>query len=130
MRALAAYCRLLRFPLLVFLVGCSKAPQPPEGLQPVSGVVRDAEGKPFAGGMIEFRQVDDSNVRSTSGVDGDGKFKLQFADANARFDGAKPGTYEVTVYAAGTMESFVAPQPVLIAPDQNTLEVSVQKAPM
>jgi hypothetical protein len=129
MRELAASLRILCYPLLVLLIGCSKGPQTPEGLQPVSGIVRDAAGKPFAGGMIEFRRVDDSRVRSTSGVDAEGKFKLQFADANARFDGAKPGTYEVTVYAAGTMESFPSPQKVTIVPNQNTVEVSVEKAP-
>lgn len=130
MRALRGSRRVLSHPLLLLLIGCSQAPQAPEGLQPVSGVVRDSAGKPFSGGMIEFRQVDDSNVRSTSGVDAEGKFKLQFADANARFDGAKPGTYEVTAYAAGTMESFISPQTVTIPPGQNTLEVTVQKAPM
>jgi hypothetical protein len=113
--------------LLILVLGCSKAPQAPEWLQPVSGVVRDAQGKPFAGGMIEFRQIGDSNVRATSGVDGEGKFSLQFADVNARFDGAKPGIYEVTVYASGTMESYVTAEPVTIAPAQNSLDLSVRK---
>jgi hypothetical protein len=82
--------------------------------------------------MIEFRMTTDRKIRATAGVDKEGRFSLQFADANARFPGTLPGEYEVAVYPSGsaTMEPLLAAKPVTIDPEgSENLEITVNDAP-
>ncbi len=134
MRAGGSACRLVAVFSALLIVpasGCGKSPAPPSGLQPVSGIVRTADGKPLTtGGMIEFRMATERGSRATAAIDKEGRFSLDTADANSRFPGARPGVYKVTVYRSGS-ENFKplnAANPVTIAPrQQESLEIVVSK---
>lgn len=80
--------------LLVFVTGCG-SDHPPTF--PVTGRVEFPDGKPLAGGSIEFETKLESKLITARGtVASDGRFTLGTYQAE---DGALPGTHRVAVFA-------------------------------
>jgi hypothetical protein len=81
--------------------GCQPAaPAVPDPVtHAVSGSVVGKDGRPVAGGAIQFRQVEDSNQTSLGEIKPDGAFSLRTVLADGRkLDGAVAGTYQVTIF--------------------------------
>ncbi len=99
---------LVRAAILLTLLGgygCAGANQPVK-TYPVRGKVALADGKPFPGGLIEFR----STTHPTATIKGeiasaDGSFSLStllvVGNRNETFSGAPPGDYRVTIIPLG-----------------------------
>jgi hypothetical protein len=84
-----------------FSAGCGQAaPAVPDPVtHAVSGVVLGKDGRPIAGGAIQFRQVGDTNQTSLGDIKPDGAFTLRTVLADGRkLPGAVAGTYEVTIF--------------------------------
>ena len=65
---------------------------------PVSGKVTYKDGKPVAGGVINFQPVSGDTQTSTAAeIQSDGSFTLFTNSDKERVEGAPPGEYQVTV---------------------------------
>lgn len=120
---------------LVAVTGCSKPKLDRLQVFPVSGKVT-VSGKAPPGAMIVLHPQDASvpdTVRPSAQVEPDGSFKLTTYD---QFDGAPPGTYDVTVqwFKAVKQGGDVLPGPNLLPqqygdPKTSKLKVEVASAP-
>lgn len=65
----------------------------------VSGVVLAKDGRPVAGGAVQFHGVDDPNLASIGEISPDGKFTLRtnLADGT-KLSGAVAGNYRATIF--------------------------------
>lgn len=92
---------LASFGSLLFLSGCGSSP--PSAPDPVTygvtGKVLQKDGRPVAGGAIQFRGVDDPGLASLGTIEPDGVFKLRTNLADGRqLPGAVAGDYQVTIF--------------------------------
>ena len=81
-------CFAMAFVLAAVTVGCS----PKETLNPVAGKVL-YQGQPLAGALVSFHPEDGKSSPATGYTKEDGTFKAVTGDV----DGAKPGTYKITI---------------------------------
>jgi len=77
---------------LIFTAGCGSG----ERLEPVSGFVRFADGRPVAGGVVEFKPVAATGRPARGAIGPDGRFELKSGSA----PGARAGRYQVAVVQA------------------------------
>ena len=109
------------------VAGCSETPPPPD-LHPVSGVVVGLNGEAVtSGGTIEFCSPTDPDFRAVAGFDKSGRFELSSRDGNEKHLGARPGSYQVTVFPSGAkyIEPIELPKAVIIAPQDNELTIKI-----
>jgi hypothetical protein len=102
------------------VAGCSARPQGEQlTTHAVSGVVLAKDGKPVAGGAIQFHGVDDPNLASIGEISSEGKFTLRtnLADGT-KVEGAVAGNYRVTVFPPAD-----APQTAAVHSPQATYRV-------
>jgi hypothetical protein len=98
----------------------------------VSGVVQAKDGKPFAGGAIQFQNVDDPNLASLGEIASDGKFTLRtnLADGT-KVAGAVAGNYRVTVFppadAPQTAAIHSPPQTYRVEAGANQLTIQLDQ---
>src|SRR5688572_20071961 len=85
----------------------------------VSGVVVAKDGRPIAGGAIQFHGVEDPSLASIGEISPDGKFVLRtnLADGT-KLPGAVAGNYRVTVFPPAD-----APQTAAVHSPQTTYRV-------
>ena len=106
--------------LAVAALGCSSQPEGEDlTTHPVSGVVLAKNGRPVAGGAIQFQGVDDPNHASIGEITSYGKFTLRtnLADGTKQ-PGAVAGNYRVTVFPPAD-----APQTAAVHSPQTTYRV-------
>lgn len=77
---------------LSFTVGCGST----DRLEPVSGVVMFADGRPVAGGVVEFKPIASTGRAARGAIGPDGRFELKSGSA----PGARAGRYQVAVVQA------------------------------
>jgi hypothetical protein len=88
--------RLLLGALVLLAAGCTSGGALPQTF-PARGTVVYQNGKPMAGGSVEFTTTADPLLRVVGTVADDGTFTLTSVKDNARADGAPPGEYRVVV---------------------------------
>lgn len=81
----------------LLLGGCSEPAEQSIPTHAATGTVLLATGEPLAGGMIEFRCLDNAGVTTIGVIADDGTFTLTTMLDSARVDGAIAGEYRVTV---------------------------------
>jgi hypothetical protein len=89
------------FGSILALAGCQSSPPavPDPITHAVSGKVLAKDGRPVAGGAIQFRGVEDPALASLGSIEPDGAFKLRTNLADGRqLPGAVTGNYQVTVF--------------------------------
>jgi|688.fasta_scaffold125285_3 hypothetical protein len=74
---------------VIFAVGCGSG----ERLEQVSGLVVFADGRPVAGGVVEFKPIAATGRGARGAIGPDGRFELKSGAAN----GAQAGRYHVAV---------------------------------
>jgi hypothetical protein len=91
---------------------------------PVKGRVTYADGRPLAGGLIEFRSADDPSLRVRGDIGPDGAFTLRTFLDDRSVPGAPAGTYTATYMshlASDAPEQAIPPPPVVL-PTPYTVE--------
>jgi hypothetical protein len=116
----------------VAIIGCSNAPpRDAPTTYPVTGVVLQGDGSPFAGGTLEFRPKNSSNVNTIGDIDETGHFALRTLLADGKVDGAPEGDYQVTITPLSQsqdqqMQSYVLKKTVKIRPgEKNELVLKI-----
>ena len=79
------------------LGGCGDSAPQSIPTYPATGTVLLPNGQPLAGGLIEFRSLDNTSVTTTSEIAEDGAFDLMTVLDDSRVAGAIAGEYRVTV---------------------------------
>lgn len=77
--------------------GCGGDGQDHPDTYPVTGTVVAADGKPVAGGMIEFRSTVGKPLSALGVIGPDGTFELATMSGNRKLPGAVAGSHQVTV---------------------------------
>lgn len=95
-------------------------------LAPVSGVVT-LDGKPLAGGVIQYQPIGGENTNPGPGsagvLDTQGRYQLQ-TQTSPRMDGAVIGTHQVRIYSrnaeAPVTDTDTSTTPELVPPKYNS----------
>ena len=87
-RLVCQRCLAMAFVLAAVIVGCSQK----ETFNPVQGKVL-YQGQPLAGALVSFHPEDGNGRLATGYTKEDGTFKA----VTGEVEGAKPGTYKITI---------------------------------
>lgn len=87
------------FVVLAAVLGCSNQ-EPVPTTFPVTGSVSFTNGKPYAGGTIQFRLDKNQELTVTGKIEENGTFSLYTIKGKQRIEGAPPGSYEVMIAPA------------------------------
>ncbi|MDB5336318.1 MAG: hypothetical protein JWN70_1937 [Planctomycetaceae bacterium] len=111
--------------------GCAakKPSAPPPKTFPVTGKVVTKDGKPVAGGMVEFQSKTNNQLSVTSEIKPDGTFSLISRRDGEQFPGATEGDYQVTLFppmsASQTESPKTLPETFKVEPKENAITLTV-----
>src|SRR6516225_1873412 len=80
-------------------LGCGNQESMPQ-TYPVTGTITSMAGKPYRGGVIQFRLEENQEITVTGNIDEKGGFRLITIKGNKRAEGAPPGFYVVAISPA------------------------------
>ena len=110
--------------------GCAarKPSAPAPKTFPVTGKVVTKDGKPVAGGMVEFQSKANNQLSVTSEIKPDGTFSLISRRDGEQFPGATEGEYQVTLFPPMSASQSEAPKTLKetykVEPKENALTLT------
>lgn len=108
--------------------GAKKPSAPAPKTFPVTGKVVTKDGKPVAGGMVEFQSKTNNQLSVTSEIKPDGTFSLISRRDGEQFPGATEGDYQVTLFppmsASQTDAPKTLPETFKVEPKDNTITLT------
>ena len=118
--------------LVASLLGCGgqqvKAPPPTHKTE---GVVMQKNGKPVAGGSVEFRHAAKPEFVSLGEVGPDGRFTLRTMGGSQDTSGAQEGEHDVTytppLNAKGETDPMTLSKKYMIKSGDNNITVTLEK---
>lgn len=113
------------------LPGCGRGdPQPaPPPTFVVKGTVLGKDGKPFSGGVLDFRLETRSEFSSRGQIRPDGHFELFTIVGNKKIQGAQEGTYSVTIFPISKEQGALPihlKKKYTVKPEDNDLTILVE----
>lgn len=94
---------------VILLAGCPRVVVQIPQAQEVRGLAVYKDGRPIAGGAVEFRLLRDPSIRAVGIIEQDGSFVLQTLVADQKVDGIPPGLYKVTIAPPADMGQSHSP---------------------